>query len=289
MWFPSLLLSLLLSMKPRAGRRTQAHRRPAPHRWPFVPRLEILEDRTVPSTLTVLNNLDSGAGSLRDAITSAESGDTIVFAPSLNGQTITLASGELAISKSLDIEGPGASLLAVSGNRAGRVFDVSQNQKTVVVTIAGLTIEDGLASGAGGGGILNVSSTLNLCNDVLSSNVAFDNSNESQCQGGAILNRNGATLTITQCTFSGNQAIGRDAGGRGFGGAIYNKGATVTVTPGNVDPGRVSVRPPSFRYPTWSLATPVSRIVVLPDRVAASPRNQETSDVPGRARPPDRT
>src|SRR5207302_1189606 len=27
----------------------------------FLPRLESLEDRTVPSTLTVLNNLDSGA------------------------------------------------------------------------------------------------------------------------------------------------------------------------------------------------------------------------------------
>jgi hypothetical protein len=73
---------------------------------------EQLEDRTVPSTLTVLNSLDSGAGSLRDTIKHADSGDTILFAPSLNGQTITLTSDELAISKSLDIEGPGASLLA---------------------------------------------------------------------------------------------------------------------------------------------------------------------------------
>ncbi len=36
---------------------------------------EQLEDRTVPSTLTVLNNLDSGAGSLRDTIRQANSGD----------------------------------------------------------------------------------------------------------------------------------------------------------------------------------------------------------------------
>ena len=114
----------------------------ASQRHRFRPRLEGLEERTVLSTLTVTNNLDSGAGSLRAAIKAAGSGDTIVFAPTLDGQTITLTSGELAISKSLDIEGPGASLLAVSGNNAGRVFDVSQNQKTVAVTIAGLTIKE---------------------------------------------------------------------------------------------------------------------------------------------------
>jgi hypothetical protein len=161
-----------------------------------VPRLESLEERAVPSTLTVTNLNDSGSGSLRAAVAAASSGDTITFASALSG-TITLSSGELAISKSLDIEGPGSGLLAISGNHAGRVFDISQKQKPVVVTIAGLTIEDGLASGAGGGGILNVSSTLDLSDDVLSSNVALDNSNESQSQGGAIFNRNGATLAIT--------------------------------------------------------------------------------------------
>src|SRR5713101_4521482 len=101
-------------------------KRPVGRRPSFVPRLEILEDRTVPSTLTVLNNLDSGAGSLRNTIKDANSGDTIVFAPSLAGQTITLTSGELAFSKSLDIEGPGPGLLAISGNNASRVFDISQ-------------------------------------------------------------------------------------------------------------------------------------------------------------------
>ena len=44
----------------------------------FLPRLEALEDRTVPSTVTVLNNLDGGAGSLRDAIAHAKSGDHLV-------------------------------------------------------------------------------------------------------------------------------------------------------------------------------------------------------------------
>src|SRR5262245_44987171 len=76
--------------------------------------LEALEDRTVPSTLTVTNNLDTGAvgdGSLRGEIAAAQSGDVLNFAPTLLGQTITLTGGELAITKSLDIEGPGANQL----------------------------------------------------------------------------------------------------------------------------------------------------------------------------------
>ena len=152
--------------------RRNTRRAAAPRLRAFRPKLEGLEGRTVLSTLTVLNTLDKGAGSLRDTITNAKSGDTIEFAPSLDGQTITLTSDELAIKKSLDIEGPGASLLAISGNRTSRVFDISEG---LTITIAGLTIEDGLATGGGGGGILNVGSTLNLSNDVLSNNTALGN------------------------------------------------------------------------------------------------------------------
>jgi hypothetical protein len=194
---------------------------------------ELLENRAVPSTLTVLNNLDSGAGSLRDTIKHADSGDTIVFAASLYGQTITLTSDELAITKSLDIEGPGASLLAISGNDHSRVFDISQNEKPIAVTIAGLTIEDGLAPQTEGGGIFNRSGTLTLINDVMSNNVAGGvghSVNGGEVHGGAIANFNGATLIISGCAFNGNEALGNDGGGRALGGAIFNHGSTVAIT-----------------------------------------------------------
>src|SRR5436189_4376466 len=101
--------SLLRSRARDSERGPKPSRRPAPQRRSFVPALESLEDRTVLSTLTVLNALDSGAGSLRYAVGHSRDGDTIVFDSGLNGQTITLTSGALVVKNSLDIEGPGAS------------------------------------------------------------------------------------------------------------------------------------------------------------------------------------
>src|SRR5207244_1690279 len=171
----------------------RAHTRCGPARKPtprFRPQLEVLEGRDVPSTLTVMNNLDSGPGSLRADIAAAHNKDTIVFAPSLDGQTITLTSGELVINKNLTIQGPGASQLAISGNYqlwAGvptgvRVFEVD----AVTATIAGLTIRDGNAptNGAptygGGGGILNWGGNLTVKDCTLSNNHGSE--------GGAIAN-----------------------------------------------------------------------------------------------------
>jgi hypothetical protein len=182
----------------------------------------------VPSTLTVTNNLDSGPGSLRADIAAASSGDTIVFAPSLDGQTIRLTSGVLDINKNLTIQGPGASALAISGGygvsaTASRVFEAHASN----VTIAGLSIIDGIA--AAGAGISN-SGGLTLSGCTLSHNRA-------SFYGGAIYNNFGATLTVNDCTLSGNSAA--NGTGTGLGGAIYNDGTmsllATTVTGNSTD------------------------------------------------------
>src|SRR6516225_11604335 len=51
--------------------------------------------------VTVTNGNDSGAGSLRQAILSASSGDTVDFAPSVT--TVSLTSDQLVINKNLAI------------------------------------------------------------------------------------------------------------------------------------------------------------------------------------------
>src|SRR5262249_18570619 len=130
-------------------------------------------------------------------------------------------SGALVIKNSVKIIGPGADLLAVSGNDTSKVFDISAG---LTVNIAGLTITHGRA--LEGGGILNVGSSLTLSNDILSYNESVNLGS-----GGAINNRNGASLTVTASTFIGNRATGFKHGGLGGGGAIYNlPGSTATVS-----------------------------------------------------------
>src|SRR5580658_9955133 len=92
------------------------------------------------ATLTVTNTDDSGSGSLRAAITTANgsSGDTIRFAPGVTG-TITLQSALPQINVNMTIAGPGAAELAISGNHEYQVFYVNAG----IVAISGLTIEYG--------------------------------------------------------------------------------------------------------------------------------------------------
>src|SRR5258707_14236038 len=73
--------------------------------------------------VTVTTAGDNGPGSLRGAVLAANSGDVISFDPALNGQTITLTTGQIAITKSVTINGPGAANLAISGNNASRIFN----------------------------------------------------------------------------------------------------------------------------------------------------------------------
>jgi hypothetical protein len=62
----------------------------------------------VAGAVTVTNTDDSGPGSLRQAISDAQLGDSIDFALTTPA-TITLTSGELVITKPLTIAGPGPS------------------------------------------------------------------------------------------------------------------------------------------------------------------------------------
>jgi hypothetical protein len=188
--------------------------------------VEALEDRCVPSTLTVTNNLHSGKGSLRYEIAHASKNSTIVFAPSLDGQTITLTSGQLNITTGLTIEGPGAGQLTISGGHNWRVFEVNASAPVV---LSGLTISNGTAfqtNAAGspigeGGGILNLS-TLTLSGCVVSGNSA---SGAGPAHGGGIYNA--GTLTLNGCTVSNNSASPDMAAA--YGGGIYNAG-TLTVS-----------------------------------------------------------
>ncbi len=210
-----------LTRGPGRGSRTRrpgSSRGNRSRRRSFVPQLDVLEDRTVPSTLTVMNLNDGGAGSLRAAIGAAASGDTIQFAGGLHG-TIPLAS-ELSITDSLTINGPGAAKLTVSGSSTTRVFDVSGS--STQLTLSGLTIANGLesvlAGPAFGGGLLNNGASVCLSKVVFASNQA--QAVGGYAGGGAVANL-GGTLTADQTDFLSNSASGA-ATNFGNGGAVYD-------------------------------------------------------------------
>ncbi len=170
--------------------------------------LEALEDRCTPANFSVANFNDGGGGSLRQAILDANTtavADTIVFSTNLTGQTITLASALPAITQPLTISGLGADQLTVSGNNAFRPF-TTQN---ATVTIAGLTVANGLSTaGQDGGGILVNGGIVTLDKVVIAQNTSNTNTNG----GGVAVTGAGAQLRISNSTIRSNTTP-RDGGG----------------------------------------------------------------------------
>ncbi len=220
MWFASWLRN-----------RTVAHKRRSANR--FLPTLELLEGRAVPATLTVNTTLDvlghdNGILSLRQAILDANArttADTIVvpagtYTLTRTGESITDGglTGDLDISAStkysLTISGAGAGSTVIDGGGLNRVFTVNY---AGTVSISGVTIEHGNAGISSGGGIFSSYATLTV------SNCAFSGNSAGGQGGGALFV--GGTVTVNTCTFSGNSATANT----GYGGAIDNNG-TMTVT-----------------------------------------------------------
>ena len=183
----------------------------------------------VGTVFTVMNTNDSGAGSLRDAITQATTtteSRTIVFDQTVfnTPQTITLASN-LLISNSnggtITIIGPGANLLTITGGGARRIFTISSNS---AVVISGMTLTGGNGTGSvasGNGGAIYSNADLTLNNLVVNGSTA----NVAGSFGGGIY-QTLRTITLNNCVVSNNNTTGR-------GGGIYidsNVTATITAT-----------------------------------------------------------
>ena len=152
--------------------------------------------------LVVTTLADSGPGSLRNALGAASSGDTIFFA--VTG-TITLTSGTLNVPVSVNIQGPGASNLTISGANQFTVFTAGTSGTGASISISGLTIANG--NGTVGGILGGPGSTPDKAFFIIGGNGA---------SGGAV--------TVSNSTFSNNTStagavIKGGSGGNGGGGA----------------------------------------------------------------------
>jgi hypothetical protein len=195
------------------------------------------------STFTVIDLGDTGSGSglqgdLRYAINTANSNadpsNQIAFRTGLTG-TITLTQSKLVVTKPLEIDGPGADRLTVSGNHHSGVFDI-EAPAGQTVTLSDLTVADGTGAGrdqfgvTAGGGLFNEAATLVLDRTTFARNtVPFRLADAGG--GGAVFNAHGV-VTMNNNTITNNQA------GLAPGVAIRNLGtlalhhATVSANPG---------------------------------------------------------
>ncbi len=202
------------------------------------------------ANITVTNTNDSGAGSLRDAIAKANTGDTILFASNLANQTITLTSGQLLVrnGKNLTFDGSGAANLTISGNNTSRVLFT---QDGVNITLKNLIFANGNAQqtttddGKGGGvkvgafcnatvincqfnnntGVQGGGLQLGFSTDATVTNSSFNQNDGSVTNNGfsagGISNENNGSLSVTNSTFTNNKG--------NVGGGIYSLLSPLTV------------------------------------------------------------
>jgi predicted outer membrane repeat protein len=174
----------------------------------------------------VSNSDDSGTGSLRQAISLANAGDTITFSPSLTGATILLASQiEIPVGKNIAVDGKAAGGidLEISGGNTSRIFFVTANAVTpTFFTVKNLTLTAGKTAEQGGA----IGTTDEVA--LFLENVLFAN-NVADRGGGAIFSGFNNTLTVIDCEFNDNIAIaGNDE--RGAGAIAFFSSKTCTVT-----------------------------------------------------------
>ncbi len=205
-------------------------------------------------TFEVTNTNDSGAGSLRQAITGANSNteaDTIEIGAT---GTVVLESALPELTTDMEIAGPGADQLTVKRSEAlgtpeFSIFGVGEKYdgtelKWATVTISGLTITNGVATDWDGGGIYNGGSLM-LTDSVVTGNSSVGEfgggisnvntltvkrstvSNNTARIGGGIENGSEGMLTVENSTVSGNSSTG-DGGGlwNGIDGTVTIKGST---------------------------------------------------------------
>jgi hypothetical protein len=188
----------------------------------------LLDKVEIGRNLVVLNNNDSGPGSLRQTVIDAPSGSTITFDPAVTG-VITQFTGAMGIDKNLTIQGPGAGVLTIRSSRNG-IFSVA-----ATVTISGLSMYDARDSAAivNGGGTLTVSDSSLYSNASGIATYGNTNTTISNCtisnnytgSGGAGISNYG-TMTVTSSTVADNFCSENDGGG-GQNGAPFPGGCGI--------------------------------------------------------------
>jgi hypothetical protein len=137
------------------------------------------------------------------------------------GGTVNVAAGtyyeNLTFNRSFTLAGAGAASTIIDGGGTLRVIYVNG----ATVTISGVTIQNGHATGSAGGLTVINSSTLTVNDCVIRDNIG--------CLGGGVNVGDSNTLYMNRCTISGNSSPDLPSGG-GYGGGGIRNGGGVNLT-----------------------------------------------------------
>ena len=218
---------------------------------------------------TVLNTNNTGAGSLRQVVSGVTAGDTILFHPTLDGQTITLTTTPLVLTKSMTIDAGGLPRgLTLSGDNARTNFTVLAPTGTPVVSLRGLALTGATSGGVSSGAIVHWSGHLALSHCTLSGNhepagwagaiysiapgwsLVLDHctlAGNSGHHSGAIYAE--GTVTLRQCTLTGNTAASGSGGGLNLGsGACFLENCIVSGNAAPLHPDAADIQNGGFLY-----------------------------------------
>ncbi|NJC26123.1 choice-of-anchor Q domain-containing protein [Neolewinella antarctica] len=168
------------------------------------------------ATITVTSSGDSGAGTFRQAVLDAVSGDAIRFAAATDGVDIVLVT-EVTIDKNLSIIGNGMANTVLNGNKATRLINIISG----TVQLRGLTLTRGLTT-MSGGGLQNLGGTVTLISVTVSSSTA---SGATATQGGGGIHNAGA-MRLTRSMITTNTATGASGSG---GGILNSAGGSLRI------------------------------------------------------------
>ena len=170
-----------------------------------------------PTELVVSTLVNSGEGSLREALALIANGGTITFDPSLSGGSLDLTSGPLVVGKMVTIDGsPG---ITIDGGGTDRVLVVNAGAD---VTVEHVTLTNGYGFQLAGC-VLN-NGTLTLDHSTVTGCTMTTDAGDFWQGGAGIYNGDGATLNLFDSTVSGNTS------GWAGGGIFSFFGSTTNVT-----------------------------------------------------------
>ena len=195
---------------------------------------------------------DTSPGSLRQAIANTDPGETVDFDAGLSGVTIILGGTELTVGNELTID---ASMLAsgisISGDGASRVLRVSQGSGAVLLDSLAIT---GGSEFLGGGIYVDPGNSVTLLDCTLTGNTASGG-------GGALFSLSAAPMTavidLINSTVTGNSAI------NGPGGGLYTDGSTIRLN-------HTTIVDNSAKYVAGGLASINGSSLVLENSIVAN-------------------